>query len=132
MIKLIIEYNVTQTTSVVRLQSGIDLDDDESIDYRQGRVPNRLIRPRSLESDLLLLPLPNGKLNSSGGSISPPTPIPIPTIDNDDKNICNKNDHTVPNRFLKRTITTATCAVAPRMHEFEHRNLSDTSTSPER
>ena len=65
-----------------------------------------------------------------------PSHFPVPTIDNnttDDNDICNKNEtHIVPNRFLKRTITTATCAVAPRMHEFEHRNLSDTSTSPER
>lgn len=111
-------------TSVVRLQSGIDLDDDDSIEFRQGRMSSRLVRPRSLESDLLLLPLPNGQSRSTS-----PT-IPLPNMSSLDD--ASKNDLTVPNRFLKRTSTTATCAVSPRMHESDLRNLSDTSTSPER
>ena len=99
-------------------------------------------RPRSLDSDLLILPLPNGnddeksQSRSRSGSIPTNTgnlPLPVNPVlpiyanSTPDKSHCN-GSVCDSNRFLKRTSTTATCAVQPRLLE----HLSDTSTSPER
>ncbi|CBY32080.1 unnamed protein product [Oikopleura dioica] len=122
--------------SVVRLQSKLNLDEDpllQPFEIRNGRSGS-MIRPRSLESDILLLSLPrkpqsNSPLTqliinhpSTRQSESLPSPIFGP---------CAASDQPDP-RTIRRTNTTATCGAAQIPSNTRLLLDSDASTSPER
>lgn len=125
--------------SVVRLQSKLNLDEDpllQPFEIRNGRSGS-MIRPRSLESDILLLSLPRKQQSNSPLTqliINPPSTRPSESLPSPifGPGIAISDQQLADPRTIRRTNTTATCGAAQIATNTRLLLDSDASTSPER